>query len=88
MTVLMGYADKVSVAPGETALDLCAGQPNAFADHATCLSTCAGFSTAEKYDASDIDGDTFACRLYHLTAASTNPDLHCAHIGAVSPVCL
>lgn len=70
------------------ALALCGGRPGVFPDHATCLTTCAGFSTAEPYDANDIAGDTFACRLYHLTAAATVPDVHCAHIGAVSPVCL
>lgn len=62
--------------------------PSAFSDTAACMSTCGGFSSTEVYDASDIAGDTFACRLYHLTAAATNPDVHCAHIGAVSPVCL
>ncbi|HVV86764.1 MAG TPA: hypothetical protein VHE35_27085 [Kofleriaceae bacterium] len=67
------------------AIDLC---PGAYADHASCLTTCNGYDKTEVYDASDIAGDTFACRLYHLTAASTNPDVHCAHIGPVSPVCL
>lgn len=70
------------------ALDLCSGRPDSYPDRATCLETCAGFSTAETYDAGDIAGDTFACRLYHLTAAASAPEIHCAHIGAVSPVCL
>jgi len=70
------------------AFELCAGRPGMYADPATCLSACAGFSKTEVYDASDIAGDTFACRLYHLTAASADPATHCSHIGVQSPVCL
>lgn len=62
--------------------------PGTYADVATCLTACAGFTATEVYDASDIAGDTLACRLYHLTAASTGPDVHCPHIVANSPVCL
>jgi hypothetical protein len=69
------------------AMELCAGRPGIFPDHSTCLETCAGYDKTEVYDSNDIAGDTFACRLYHLTAASTAPEIHCAHIGAVSPVC-
>lgn len=76
-----GNCESFCAAAGE----LC---PDAYDDRAACLSACAGFSTAEVYDASDIGGDTFACRLYHLTAASTDPDTHCAHIGVLSPTCL
>ena len=61
--------------------------PDTFADSAACLTACGGFSTAEVYDASDIAGDSFACRLYHLTAAASDPGVHCPHIVAQSPVC-
>ncbi len=70
------------------AFSLCGGRPGMYADHATCLTACAGFNKAPLYDSSQIAGDTFACRLYHLTAAATNPDVHCSHIGVQSPVCL
>lgn len=70
------------------AMAICEGQPGSFPDLATCQSACAGFDASEPYDASDVDGDTFACRLYHLTAASTAPDVHCSHIVAASPLCL
>ncbi len=70
------------------ALDLCGGRPGVFPDFGVCMNECALFSAAEPYDASDIAGDTFACRLYHLTAASTVPEVHCAHIGRQSPLCL
>jgi hypothetical protein len=28
-----------------------------------------------------MSGDTLGCRLYHATAAATNPILHCPHAG-------
>ena len=62
--------------------------PEAWADTDACLTACAGFNTAERYDASDIAGDTFACRLYHLTAATIDPATHCGHIKGDSPVCM
>ena len=76
-----GNCESFCAAAGELCPDVYGGQDS-------CLSACAGFSTAEVYDASDIGGDTFACRLYHLTAASTDPDTHCPHIAALSVTCL
>jgi hypothetical protein len=70
------------------ALELCGGQPGSFPDLATCTTQCAGFDQTEVYDFGDVAGDTFACRLYHLTAASVAPDVHCSHIVENSPVCL
>jgi len=64
--------------------DACAGT---FADDAACATACATYDQTEPYDASDGAGDTFACRLYHLTVATTLPDPHCAHIVEASPTC-
>jgi hypothetical protein len=61
--------------------------PAAWADDAACLAACATFSPDEVYDAGDVSGNTFACRLYHATAASLNPDIHCGHITGDSPAC-
>jgi hypothetical protein len=61
--------------------------PGAFADMAACMGECAGFDASEVYDASDIMGNTFACRMYHLTVASNAPDPHCTHIVAASMPC-
>ena len=41
----------------------------------------------EPYDAGDVAGNTFACRLYHLTVATTLPDAHCPHIQPTSATC-
>jgi len=61
--------------------------PAVYSDEAACESTCAGFSDAESYDASDVSGDTLACRLYHLTVATVYAADHCPHIAAVSETC-
>lgn len=56
-----------------------------------CLAQCAGYSDAEKYDASDVNGDTLACRLYHLTVAAVDDQMalvHCPHTLAASPPCM
>ncbi len=61
--------------------------PDAWPDNDACIVACTGFSATEIYDASDVAGDTFACRLYHATAATVDPAVHCAHIKGDSPVC-
>ncbi len=61
--------------------------PDAWADNAACLAACETFPKDEVYDANDVSGDTFACRLYHVTAASLDPTTHCGHIKGDSPTC-
>lgn len=62
--------------------------PEAWPDIAACATACGTFDPAEKYDAKDVGGNTFACRLYHLTAATVDPVVHCAHIKGDSPTCI
>jgi hypothetical protein len=69
----------------ELALAVCDGT---FADEATCLTECDGFSKMVDYNAGTQGGDTYACRMYHLTAAASNPAVHCDHIGADSTTCM
>jgi len=59
-----------------------------YQSEADCMTACGNYSMTEIFDASDIAGNTFACRLYHMTAASTDPDTHCQHTGTDSAVCL
>ena len=61
--------------------------PDAWADDDACLAACETFPKDEVYDANDVAGDTFACRLYHATAASLDPTTHCGHIKGDSPTC-
>jgi hypothetical protein len=54
---------------------------------ATCMSSCAGFSTTPAYSAAVTSGNSLACRLYHATAASSAPNVHCPHTAVVSSTC-
>lgn len=54
---------------------------------ATCMSECAQFATTPDYVATETAGDTFACRLYHATAAAAAPVTHCSHVATNSPTC-
>jgi hypothetical protein len=69
------------------ALDACTGANEQYASLTECMTECATFDTAEVYDITDTAGDSFACRLYHLTAAVTDPVTHCGHIVAASVPC-
>jgi hypothetical protein len=66
---------------------LCTGSNQQYASTGDCLAECAGFPATPKYNATTTSGDSYACRLYHLTAASVDPGTHCAHIVEASPVC-
>ena len=44
-----------------------------------CLSECSNFALTGTEG--DRKGDTLQCRLYHLSVASTDPELHCPHSG-------
>lgn len=61
--------------------------PGTFADDAACRSACADYDDSEPYDAGDKVGDSLACRLYHLTVATEDPDAHCPHILPDSGPC-
>ncbi|HVK76862.1 MAG TPA: hypothetical protein VM734_26230 [Kofleriaceae bacterium] len=69
-------------------LDICADQPvPPYPSKDACLAACTGFAAEPPYNANEVMGDTLACRIYHMTAASTDPDLHCQHTGVVSDTC-
>jgi len=66
----------------------CAGQnPPPYADMGACMTACGNYATTPTYSAMETSGNSFACRLYHATAASANPGLHCAHTAMVSATC-
>lgn len=62
--------------------------PEAWADIGSCETACGTFAPEEKYDATDVAGNNFACRLYHLTAATGDPVTHCPHIKGDSAPCM
>jgi hypothetical protein len=55
-----------------------------------CMDECAMFPETVEYSSSVTSGNSFACRMYHLTVASTNATLamqHCPHIRMNSSQC-
>jgi hypothetical protein len=58
-----------------------------YPDANTCATTCAGFATTPAYTANVTSGNSLSCRIYHATAASTDPTTHCPHTASVSAVC-
>lgn len=68
--------------------EACVGDDEQFANNTDCISACTNFDDSVPYSSNVVDGDSRACRLYHLTVAATNPEVHCPHITADSPVCL
>lgn len=58
-----------------------------FVDADACIEECEQWNPEPRYSAVAQDADTYACRLYHLTLASLQPEIHCSHIGTDSPVC-
>ncbi len=69
------------------AAGLCTGANKQWPDMASCMTDCATFPTTPQYNASVTSGNSYACRLYHLTAASITPSVHCPHIQKMSAVC-
>jgi hypothetical protein len=63
-----------------------------YKDAADCMTACAAFPGQDKvpYSAKVTSGDSLACRMYHLTVASSSADMaktHCAHVAAMSDPC-
>jgi hypothetical protein len=51
---------------------------------AQCPGACAGFATTPPYSSNVSTGDSFACRMYHLTEAATDSATHCGHTGVTA----
>ena len=69
------------------AQQVCTGTNQIFADTATCMSQCGSFNPVPTYNATIMAGNTFACRMYHLMAATLSPVGHCPHIALNSATC-
>jgi len=53
--------------------------PTQWPSATTCPTMCAGLNPVPAYTANVQSGDSLSCRIYHATAASTNPTTHCPH---------
>lgn len=69
------------------ALQLCTGDAAQWADVESCLADCEQFPDDVPFSEGQTTGDTFACRLAHLSLAGLQPAPHCSHIGLVSDTC-
>lgn len=69
------------------ALGACTGSNQIYTSLAQCMTDCATFPTAPKYSSTVTSGNSFACRMYHLTNATLDPVGHCSHINSASPPC-
>jgi hypothetical protein len=61
--------------------------PAVYANLTACMNDCATFPATPKYNSTITSGNTFACRMYHLTNATLSPTVHCSHINSASPPC-
>jgi hypothetical protein len=72
------------------AMGACTGSNQVFPSMPDCMNACATFNPVPKYSSTVTSGNSFACRLYHLTNAALGPaeaNVHCGHIVTSSPVC-
>lgn len=60
--------------------------PDAYASMGMCMTGCATFTPGD-YSTASTSGNTLACRMYHLSVASTQPDPHCGHVTLISSTC-
>jgi hypothetical protein len=59
-----------------------------YASKEACMAECKMFpASSSNFSTAATSGNTFHCRAYHLTAASTTPNPHCGHVKLVSPTC-
>jgi len=66
---------------------ICTGGDQQYATLADCVVECSALSDATTPFVADpaVVSDSFQCRGYHLTAASLDPAVHCAHAGGDGP---
>jgi hypothetical protein len=65
--------------------------PGEFATNDDCMTACGMWATTPQYSTGATGGDSYACRLYHLTVASSsaaNAEVHCGHIVTSSVTCM
>lgn len=70
------------------ATTICSGDFEQWPDVPSCIADCMQFPDDVEYNTSVINGDSYACRAYHLTVASLDPGVHCPHIALVSATCV
>lgn len=68
------------------AMEICTGDNAQFASATECITECNMVPEEPPFSTAVDSGDSVSCRLYHLTlAATSNPELHCPHVGGAAP---
>ncbi len=70
------------------AMELCTGDMAQWDDVPSCIVDCMQFPNDVPYNSMVVEGDSYACRSYHLTVAALDPVVHCPHIALRSPPCM
>ncbi len=70
----------------------CTGSNLQFPDAGSCPAACASYaSVSARYNSSSASGNSYACRMYHLSVAATSgggqATVHCPHITPASATC-
>lgn len=71
----------------EVTLSVCSGELAPYDSLLACTTACQSFDPGPPYSSTLDEADTLACRIKHLTYATLDPDTHCSHVAATSPVC-
>jgi hypothetical protein len=69
------------------AVKLCIDEHQVWSNVEECAGDCVQFPTDPPYAATVQSGDSYACRLAHLTLAALQPEVHCEHVAPVSVTC-
>lgn len=56
--------------------------PTQYPSATACATLAAGYAATPLYSAAVESGNNLSCRIYHATAASTDPTTHCPHTGS------
>ncbi len=67
-------------------LRVCTGTNTVYASAVECQMACAAFPNDVPYSSEVTEGDSLACRMYHLNVAAASPGnavAHCPHTGPV-----
>ena len=69
----------------QLATEIC---PSQYPAVPACTAQCGSYAESPDYSAATTSGNSFACRLYHLTAAASDSATHCPHTAMVSTTCM
>jgi hypothetical protein len=70
------------------AASACTGGNQQYATLSDCTNACNNFTmTPPRYTSASVTGNTFGCRMFHLTLATIDPVTHCPHIAVNSATC-